>query len=238
MRTRLSTAAGKDRDRQGQRRRPGSSLGNTPACPGSTGACTGPPPSRFAVIAGRFTIRVPEADLRNFALRWRARVMPQETWPCRRTATWRAPERSPRNLPLMHAPVLAPDRYALSYPMLISCQGSHLTGRRPGSRSLRPPCPLRFRGSALCSLSQAAAETLALPQIDRSLESLRHPRPHLVTSSLRELAVAALAASRRGIAACQARRARFRQWLAGEVHLRGIRENASVLAVLEIPGLR
>lgn len=51
-------------------------------------------------------------------------------------------------------------------------------------------------------------------------------------------AVAALAAARHGIAACQARRAPVRQWLAGEVHLRGIRENAAVLAVLEIPGLR
>jgi hypothetical protein len=51
-------------------------------------------------------------------------------------------------------------------------------------------------------------------------------------------AVAALAAARRGVATCQARRASVRQWLAGEVHLHGIRENAAVLAVLEIPDLR
>jgi hypothetical protein len=54
----------------------------------------------------------------------------------------------------------------------------------------------------------------------------------------RAQAVATVAAARRGIAACQARRAPVRPWLAGEVHLRGIRETAAVLAVLEIPGLR
>ena len=51
-------------------------------------------------------------------------------------------------------------------------------------------------------------------------------------------AVDAIAAARRGVAACQARRAPVWQWLAGEVRLGGIRENAAVLAVLEIPDLR
>jgi hypothetical protein len=51
-------------------------------------------------------------------------------------------------------------------------------------------------------------------------------------------AVNALAAARRGIATCQARGEAISEWLAGEVHRRGICENAAVLVVLEIPDLR
>jgi hypothetical protein len=51
-------------------------------------------------------------------------------------------------------------------------------------------------------------------------------------------AIGALAAARRKVSACQARRDPVRPWLAGEVDLRGIRENAAVLAALEIPDLR
>lgn len=54
----------------------------------------------------------------------------------------------------------------------------------------------------------------------------------------RARAVAALAVARREVAACQARSRPVQRWLVGEVHLRGIRENAAVLAVLEIPDLR
>ena len=46
-------------------------------------------------------------------------------------------------------------------------------------------------------------------------------------------AVNALAAARRGIATCQARGEAISEWLAGEVHRRGICENAAVLVVLE-----
>jgi hypothetical protein len=52
------------------------------------------------------------------------------------------------------------------------------------------------------------------------------------------LLVAALAAARRAIAAHRARGFAIDQWLAGEVRLRGIRENAAVWAVLEMPGRR
>jgi hypothetical protein len=51
-------------------------------------------------------------------------------------------------------------------------------------------------------------------------------------------AVDALAAARCKVASCRARDESVRQWLAGEIHHRGIRENAAVLAVLEIPDLR
>ncbi len=54
----------------------------------------------------------------------------------------------------------------------------------------------------------------------------------------RARAVAALAVARREVAACQARTRPVQRWLAGEVDLRGSRENAAVLAVLEIPDLR
>ena len=50
------------------------------------------------------------------------------------------------------------------------------------------------------------------------------------------LLVAALAGARRAVAMHQARGLVIDQWLAGEVCLRGIRENAAVLAVLEMPG--
>jgi hypothetical protein len=50
--------------------------------------------------------------------------------------------------------------------------------------------------------------------------------------------VDALAAARREVAACRARGESVRQWLADEVHHRGIRENAAVLAVMEIPDFR
>ena len=52
------------------------------------------------------------------------------------------------------------------------------------------------------------------------------------------LLVAALAGARRAVAMHQARGLALDQWLAGEVRLRGIRENAAVLAVLEMPGRR
>ena len=51
-------------------------------------------------------------------------------------------------------------------------------------------------------------------------------------------AVAALAAARREAADCQVHSGQVGQWLVGEVHLRGIRENVAVLAALEIPDLR
>jgi hypothetical protein len=52
------------------------------------------------------------------------------------------------------------------------------------------------------------------------------------------LLVQALAGARRAVAAHQQRGLAIDQWLAGEVCLRGIRENAAVLAVLETPGQR
>lgn len=52
------------------------------------------------------------------------------------------------------------------------------------------------------------------------------------------LLVAALAGARRAVAMHQARGLAIDQWLAGEVRLRGIRENAAVVAVLEMPGRR
>lgn len=52
------------------------------------------------------------------------------------------------------------------------------------------------------------------------------------------LLVAALADARRAVAMHQARGLAVDQWLAGEVRLRGIRENAAVLAALEMSGQR
>ena len=56
---------------------------------------------------------------------------------------------------------------------------------------------------------------------------------HAVPS--RASAVTALADARRAVAACLARGGAIDEWLAGEIRFRGIRENAAVLAVLEIP---
>ena len=52
------------------------------------------------------------------------------------------------------------------------------------------------------------------------------------------LLVTALANARGSVAMHQARGLPVDEWLAGEVRLRGIRENAAVLAVLELPGRR
>jgi hypothetical protein len=52
------------------------------------------------------------------------------------------------------------------------------------------------------------------------------------------LLVEALVGARRAVAMHQARSLAVDQWLAGEVRLRGIRENAAVLAVLEMSGQR
>jgi hypothetical protein len=52
------------------------------------------------------------------------------------------------------------------------------------------------------------------------------------------LMVAALADARRAVAVHQARGLAVGQWLAGEVRLRGIRENVAVLAVLDMHGRR
>jgi hypothetical protein len=64
------------------------------------------------------------------------------------------------------------------------------------------------------------------------------PGAGLLQRPSRAQAVDALAAARREVAACRESRAPIWQWLADEVRLRGIRENAAVLAVLEIPDLR
>jgi hypothetical protein len=50
--------------------------------------------------------------------------------------------------------------------------------------------------------------------------------------------VSALAAARRELQAHLARRAPVNSWLESEVRLRGVRENAAVLAVLELPEQR
>jgi hypothetical protein len=50
--------------------------------------------------------------------------------------------------------------------------------------------------------------------------------------------VQALADARRAVTVHQQRGLAIDQWLAGEARLRGTRENAAVLAVLETPGLR
>jgi hypothetical protein len=52
------------------------------------------------------------------------------------------------------------------------------------------------------------------------------------------LIVEALADARRVVTMLQARGHDLDEWLAGRVRLRGIRENAAVLAVLELPGRR
>jgi hypothetical protein len=52
------------------------------------------------------------------------------------------------------------------------------------------------------------------------------------------LLVEALAGARHAVAMHQARGLAIDRWLAGEVCLRGIRENAAVLAVLEMPRWR
>jgi hypothetical protein len=54
----------------------------------------------------------------------------------------------------------------------------------------------------------------------------------------RALMVAALAGARRAVAEHQARGQGLDEWLAGEIRVRGIRENAAVLAVLELPARR
>jgi hypothetical protein len=54
----------------------------------------------------------------------------------------------------------------------------------------------------------------------------------------RALAVAALASARRVVAAHRARGEPIRGWLAGEIQLAGIRENAAALAAMEVPGYR
>ncbi len=54
----------------------------------------------------------------------------------------------------------------------------------------------------------------------------------------RALAVTALAGARRSVGSHPARGESLGKWLAGEVRVRGIRENAAVLAVLELPGYR
>jgi hypothetical protein len=49
------------------------------------------------------------------------------------------------------------------------------------------------------------------------------------------LAVQALATARRSVAACRARNESITIWLAGEIRLPGIKENAATLAALELP---
>jgi hypothetical protein len=50
--------------------------------------------------------------------------------------------------------------------------------------------------------------------------------------------VSALATARRAVAACRSQGRSLTEWLEGETRLRGIRENAAVLAVMEVPELR
>jgi hypothetical protein len=60
----------------------------------------------------------------------------------------------------------------------------------------------------------------------------------LSSAPSKALAVTALADARRAVTARQAQGQALDAWLAGEVRVRGIRENAAVLAMLELPGRR
>ncbi|GAB3832669.1 hypothetical protein ACFPIJ_57435 [Dactylosporangium cerinum] len=60
----------------------------------------------------------------------------------------------------------------------------------------------------------------------------------LLSPPSRAVMVSALAGARRAVKEHQARHAAIDSWLAGEIRLRGVRENAAVLAVLEVPERR
>jgi len=60
----------------------------------------------------------------------------------------------------------------------------------------------------------------------------------LSSAPSKALAVSALAAARCAVSVRQVQGQPLDEWLAGEVRMRGIRENAAVLAVLELPGRR
>jgi hypothetical protein len=54
----------------------------------------------------------------------------------------------------------------------------------------------------------------------------------------RAVLVSALADARRAVAALRSRREPIAQWLTNEIRFRGVRENAAILAALEVSGER
>lgn len=59
-----------------------------------------------------------------------------------------------------------------------------------------------------------------------------HPTPAMATL------VSALASARRSVAAQRSRNEDIAEWLDSEVKLRGVRENAAIVAALEVPSER
>jgi hypothetical protein len=85
------------------------------------------------------------------------------------------------------------------------------------------------------------------PDVDRGEKLRRGQRSRAIAGFLsaglspappKSVMVWALAQARREVGARRTRNAPIDAWLAGEVHLRGIRENAAVLAVMELPDRR
>ena len=79
---------------------------------------------------------------------------------------------------------------------------------------------------------------LRKPELGREAAVVAPLTAGLDPAPARATQVAALAEARRTVAAHQARGEAVDEWLAGEMRLRGIRENAAVIAVLEVPAYR
>lgn len=108
-----------------------------------------------------------------------------------------------------------------------------------------------MRAMASCFMPAVDGEIVAVMDSQRGVERVDRPAEERRQAALiaflgagmpsppsTALMVAALAGARRAVAMHQERGLAVDRWLAGEVGLRGIRENAAVLAVLEMPGRR
>jgi hypothetical protein len=88
------------------------------------------------------------------------------------------------------------------------------------------------------SVDDSSAERDGLEDQRRSDAIVAFLGAGLSSPPSRTVMVSALANARRAVEEHQARSAAIDGWLAGEIRLRGVRENAAVLAVLELPERR
>lgn len=78
----------------------------------------------------------------------------------------------------------------------------------------------------------------AEPEDDRRIALISFLSAGVVPAPATAQLVSALSNARRSVAASRSQGRSVGEWLQSEVRLRGIRENAAVLAALETPGMR
>ena len=120
-------------------------------------------------------------------------------------------------------------------PRYLSAPGSAGPVRRDGGDRRSPGTG---RDEIITVMGDSCAGWVDALAEERLRAALTAPGAGMPSPPSKALMVEVLAGMRRAVAVRQADGRALGEWLAGEIRIRGIRANAAVLAVLELPGRR